>query len=59
MLLICNDRAAAIEVLGACQGVLNKRPAKLRYGRARPELDALAALGRWRRTHAKLEALAN
>ena len=59
MLLICNDRAAALEVVHACDGVLNKRPAKLRYGRARPELDALAALGRWRRTHAKLDALAH
>ncbi|HAZ99596.1 MAG TPA: beta-N-acetylhexosaminidase, partial [Halomonas sp.] len=48
-----------LEVVHACDGVLNKRPAKLRYGRARPELDALAALGRWRRTHAKLDALAH
>ena len=57
MLLVCNDRAAALEVIEACQGVTNKRPAKLRYGRARPDLDALTALGRWRRAHAKLEAL--
>ncbi|MBE0463759.1 MAG: beta-N-acetylhexosaminidase [Halomonadaceae bacterium] len=57
MLLVCNDRAAALDVIDACQGVANKRPAKLRYGRARPDLDALTALGRWRRTHAKLEAL--
>ncbi|RUR32804.1 beta-N-acetylhexosaminidase [Vreelandella andesensis] len=59
MLLVCNDRAAALEIVEACQGLQSKRPAKLRYGRARPDVDALTALGRWRRTHAKLEALAN
>lgn len=59
MLLVCNDRAAACEVIEACYGLQSKRPAKLRYGRARPDLDALSALGRWRRTHAKLEALAS
>lgn len=59
MLLVCNDRAAALEVMLACQGIETKRPAKLRYSRARPDLDALSALGRWRRAHAKLEALAN
>ncbi len=59
MLLVCNDRAAALEVIEACQGVETKRPAKLRYSRARPDLDALSALGRWRRAHAKLEALAD
>lgn len=59
MLLVCNDRDAALDVVAACQGVQSKRPAKLRYGRARPDLDALSALGRWRRAHAKLEALAS
>ncbi|MCH4813365.1 beta-N-acetylhexosaminidase [Vreelandella neptunia] len=59
MLLVCNDRAAALEVIETCQGVETKRPAKLRYSRARPDLDALSALGRWRRAHAKLEALAD
>ena len=59
MLLVCNDRAAALEVIEACKGVETKRPAKLRYSRARPDLDALSALGRWRRAHAKLEALAD
>lgn len=59
MLLVCNDRQAALDVMDACQGVNTKRPAKLRYGRARPDLDALSALGRWRRAHAKLEALAD
>ncbi|MEA2120143.1 beta-N-acetylhexosaminidase [Halovibrio sp. HP20-50] len=59
MLLVCNDRKAALDVMDACQGISTKRPAKLRYGRARPDLDALSALGRWRRAHAKLEALAN
>ncbi|MBZ5488234.1 beta-N-acetylhexosaminidase [Halomonas aquamarina] len=58
MLLVCNDRPAALEVLKACQGISNKRATRLRYGRARPDLDALGALGRWRRTHARLEALA-
>lgn len=59
MLLVCNDRTAALEVVEACKGVETKRPAKLRYSRARPDLDALSALGRWRRAHAKLEALAD
>lgn len=59
MLLVCNDRAAALEVVDACQGVHSKRPAKLRYRRARPDLDALSALSRWRRTHAKLNAFAS
>ncbi|WP_235039468.1 beta-N-acetylhexosaminidase [Vreelandella profundi] len=59
MLLVCNDRAAALEVMSACQDIDAKRAAKLRYSRARPDLDALSALGRWRRTHAKLEALAS
>ncbi|WP_416137084.1 beta-N-acetylhexosaminidase [Halomonas sp. HK25] len=59
MLLVCNDRAAALEVLDACR----KRPgarrlARLRYARARPQLASLAALSRWRRVHAHLEALA-
>nr|WP_298059449.1 beta-N-acetylhexosaminidase [uncultured Halomonas sp.] len=59
MLLVCNDRAAALDVIDACKGIETKRPGKLRYSRARPDLDALSALGRWRRTHAKLEALAD
>ncbi|MBB3142050.1 beta-N-acetylhexosaminidase [Halomonas organivorans] len=58
MLLVCNDRAAALEVVAACEGRASKRAAKLRYGRARPELDALGALSRWRRVHARLEAMA-
>ncbi|MCL7929113.1 beta-N-acetylhexosaminidase [Halomonas llamarensis] len=58
MLLVCNDREAALEVVSACANVSAKRPAKLRYARARPDIDALTALGRWRRTHARLEALA-
>ena len=36
MLLVCNDRAAALDVMQACQGINTKRPAKLRYSRARP-----------------------
>ncbi|WP_192036843.1 beta-N-acetylhexosaminidase [Halomonas sp. YLGW01] len=59
MVLVCNDRAAALEALDACAGRASKRPAKLRYGRARPSLEALPALSRWRRVHARLEALAN
>ncbi|MYL24584.1 beta-N-acetylhexosaminidase [Vreelandella massiliensis] len=59
MLLVCNDRDAALEVVKACADISAKRPAKLRYARARPDLDALSALGRWRRTHAQLEALAS
>ncbi|HSH47259.1 MAG TPA: beta-N-acetylhexosaminidase [Halomonas sp.] len=57
MLLVCNDRAAALEVMEACSGHPTRRAAKLRYGRARPELAALSALGRWRRVHARLESL--
>ncbi|GHA83930.1 beta-N-acetylhexosaminidase [Modicisalibacter luteus] len=59
MVLVCNDREAALAVADACQGRASKRQAKLRYGRARPELDTLPALSRWRRTHARLEALAS
>ncbi|MDI4636107.1 MULTISPECIES: beta-N-acetylhexosaminidase [Halomonadaceae] len=59
MVLMCNDRAAALEALDACAGRGSKRQAKLRYARARPSLDNLPALSRWRRIHARLEALAN
>lgn len=59
MLLVCNDRPAALEIVNACQNLQSKRPAKLRYARARPDVDALPALGRWRRAHARLEALSN
>ncbi|MEQ6889510.1 beta-N-acetylhexosaminidase [Halomonas sp. CS7] len=58
MLLVCNDRAAALEVLEACQGHQARRLSRLRYARARPDLQALGALSRWRRVHAHLEALA-
>ncbi|QEM82007.1 beta-N-acetylhexosaminidase [Halomonas binhaiensis] len=57
IVLICNDRPAAREVLAACEGMTSKRASRLRYGRARPDLDALTALGRWRRVHARLEAM--
>lgn len=57
MVLMCNDRDAALAALDACQGRVSKRPAKLRYGRARPSLETLPALSRWRRVHARLEAL--
>ncbi|MCW4151938.1 beta-N-acetylhexosaminidase [Halomonas sp. 18H] len=57
-LLVCNDRQAALEVLDACQGQVSRRTGKLRYGRARPDLDALMALPRWRRLHARLESMA-
>lgn len=57
MLLVCNDRAAALEVVEACSGQSTRRAGKLRYGRARPDLGTLAALGRWRRVHAHLESL--
>lgn len=59
MVLVCNDREAARAVVSACAGRAGKRQAKLRYGRARPSLDALPALSRWRRVHARLEALAD
>ncbi|MCL7938891.1 beta-N-acetylhexosaminidase [Halomonas sp. ATCH28] len=58
MLLVCNDRSAAREVLDACQGRQARRASRLRYARARPDLKALGALSRWRRVHARLEAMA-
>jgi beta-N-acetylhexosaminidase len=59
MLLVCNDRAAALEVLDACASRPGApRLTRLRYCRARPDLDSLSALSRWRRVHARLEALA-
>ncbi|KPQ22042.1 beta-N-acetylhexosaminidase [Halomonas sp. HL-93] len=58
MLLVCNDRNAALEVVSAVPAPQSVRPGKLRYKRARPDLDALPALSRWRRTHAQLEAMA-
>ncbi|NAW34682.1 beta-N-acetylhexosaminidase [Halomonas alimentaria] len=58
MLLVCNDRAAALEVLDACrQHQPAPRLSKLRFARARPQLESLPALSRWRRLHAHLEAL--
>lgn len=57
MVLVCNDRDAAGAVVDACVGRESKRQARLRYGRARPELETLPALSRWRRVHARLEAL--
>ncbi|MGQ7249440.1 beta-N-acetylhexosaminidase [Halomonas sp. V046] len=57
MLLICNDRPAAEQVLEVCAERTSRRLSRLRYGRARPDLDALVALSRWRRVHARLEAL--
>ncbi|NIC06050.1 beta-N-acetylhexosaminidase [Billgrantia bachuensis] len=59
MVLVCNDRAAALEALEACQGRTTRPTARLRYGRARPDIEALEALGRWRRVHARLEAMAS
>lgn len=58
MLLVCNDRQAALEVLDACrEHRATPRLAKLRFGRARPALKSLSALSRWRRLHAHLEAM--
>lgn len=57
MVLICNDRDAALAVVDACTGHESKRQSRLRYARARPGLDTLPALSRWRRVHAHLEAL--
>jgi beta-N-acetylhexosaminidase len=59
MVLVCNDRAAALEALEACQGRTTRLAARLRYGRARPDIESLEALGRWRRVHARLEATAS
>ena len=60
MLLVCNDRAAALDVLDACRGrPTTPRLSRLRYGRARPELSNLTALSRWRRVHACLESMAS
>ncbi|WP_447528593.1 beta-N-acetylhexosaminidase [Vreelandella sp. TE19] len=59
MLLVCNDRGAALEVVAHCQGIESKRAGKLRYARARPDLAALHALKRWRRANARLGELAD
>jgi beta-N-acetylhexosaminidase len=58
MLLVCNDRDAALEVIDACRGRVARRVSRLRYGRARPALQTLTAISRWRRVHARLEAMA-
>nr|WP_298249007.1 beta-N-acetylhexosaminidase [uncultured Halomonas sp.] len=58
MLLVCNDRQAALEVLDACaEHRPTPRLAKLRFARARPALESLSALSRWRRLHAHLDAM--
>jgi len=57
MAVICNAPADAREVVACCEGRQAQRVAKLRYARARPSLESLAAISRWRRTHARLEAL--
>lgn len=58
MLLVCNDRQAALEVLDACaEHRPTPRLSKLRFARARPALESLSALSRWRRLHAHLEAI--
>ncbi|WP_447556199.1 beta-N-acetylhexosaminidase [Vreelandella sp. EE22] len=59
MLLVCNDRNAALEITASCQGIENRRIGKLRYARARPDLEALSALKRWRRANARLSELAD
>lgn len=58
MLLVCNDRQAALAVLDACaEHRPTPRLTKLRFARARPALESLSALSRWRRLHAYLDAL--
>ncbi|MEQ5801917.1 beta-N-acetylhexosaminidase [Halomonas sp. H10-9-1] len=58
MLLVCNDRQAALEVLDSCrEHPPAPRLSKLRFARARPRLESLPALSRWRRLHAHLEAM--
>ncbi|GAB2804363.1 beta-N-acetylhexosaminidase [Halomonas shantousis] len=57
MVLVCNDRQAALEVVEACSDRHSRRLGKLRYARARPGLETLPALTRWRRTHARLLAM--
>ncbi|NRB56133.1 MAG: beta-N-acetylhexosaminidase [Salinicola sp.] len=57
MAVVCNAPEAAREIVAACEGRQAPRVAKLRYARARPTLASLAAISRWRRTHARLEAL--
>ena len=59
MVLVCNDREAALQALDACEGRTVRLAKRLRYGRARPDLESLASLGRWRRAHARLEAMAS
>ncbi|MBF7052546.1 beta-N-acetylhexosaminidase [Halomonas sp. KAO] len=58
MLVVCNDRQAALEVLDACRDHrATPRLSKLSFARARPALESLSALSRWRRLHAHLEAM--
>ncbi|WP_110665563.1 beta-N-acetylhexosaminidase [Salinicola halophilus] len=57
MAVICNAPDDARKVVDACEGDGSIRVGKLRYARARPSLESLAAISRWRRTHARLEAL--
>ncbi|GHB10530.1 beta-N-acetylhexosaminidase [Salinicola rhizosphaerae] len=58
MAVICNAPDDARQVVAACDGLQASRIAKLRFARARPSLESLAAISRWRRTHARLQALA-
>ncbi|WP_027349681.1 beta-N-acetylhexosaminidase [Halotalea alkalilenta] len=60
MVLICNDRAAALAVLEAVSydPVRSRRLNALRYDHPRPDLGSVDALGRWRTTHVRLEQLA-
>ena len=58
ILLLCNDREAAIELLDSCAGRRTQRPLTLRYQRTRPTLASLSAMERWQRTHVRLEGMA-
>lgn len=57
MVLVCNHRRGVMDVIDACAGMRVRVPSSLRYARARPELESLNALGRFRRTRAALASL--
>ncbi|MCM2131000.1 beta-N-acetylhexosaminidase [Larsenimonas rhizosphaerae] len=59
MVLICNDPDGARQAVAGFEGreLGGRGLSRLRFGRARPSLEALEALGRWRKIHARLAAM--
>jgi len=59
MLLVCNDREAALQALAALEGLNTEPNARLLRMQGKQHLDfaALQATPRWQQTHDRLEAL--